>query len=131
MARTYKTTHWRLVRPEGMTDADWKAFRKVHGYKSGEGRYIFGVPRGTGKLQEAANDPGMSSHKDGHFVDWKTDSTVAPSIKENRGDLTNKATKAMMFANSKSGKTISPHEIREQLRKSYYQVQYGPDGRAK
>jgi len=126
MARTYKTTHWRLVRPEGMTDADWKAFRKVHGYKSGEGRYIFGVPRGTGKLQEAANDPSMSSHKDGHFVDWKTDSTVAPSIKENRGDLTNKATKAMMKA-----KKMTPSAARKAAKAAYYQVQYGPDGRAK
>lgn len=109
-----------------MTDADWKAFRKVHGYKSGEGRYIFGVPRGTGKLQEAANDPGMSSHKDGHFVDWKTDSTVAPSIKENRGDLTNKATKAMMKA-----KKMTPSAARKAAKAAYYQVQYGPDGRAK
>lgn len=110
-----------------MTDADWKAFRKVHGYKSGEGKYIFGEPRGTGKLQEAANDPAMTRHdENGHFVDWKSDDTVAPSIKKNRGDITNKATKAMMKATK-----MHPAAARKALRSAYYTVQYGPDGRAK
>lgn len=132
MAKVYNTTNWRLVRPDGMSNDAWKAFKKVHGNKSGEGKYIFGEPKGTGALQKAANDPKMSRHEGGrHEVDWKTDKTVAPSVRENRGDLTGKA---VAKADKKFFKKMgykTPAQIRRFLQKTYYLVQYGPDGRAK
>lgn len=132
MANVYTTTNWRLVRPKGMTDAVWKAFRRVHGKASGEGTYIFGDPPGTGALQDAANDPSMSSHVDGqHVVNWKNDDTVAKSVRKYRGDLTGKD---VAKADKKLFKKLgykTPAQIRRFLQKTYYLVQYGPDGRAK
>lgn len=134
MAKTYKTKWWRLVRPEGISDADWKAFKAVHGKNSPTGAYIFGDPPGTGALQDAANNKKMANHKDGHKINWKSDGIVSKDIKKRKGDITNKkvaeAPKAFYKKLSKTGHA-DPGFVKRQLRKNYYVVQYGPDGRAK
>lgn len=131
--RPYSTKWWRLRRPEGMGKEEWKAFRKLHGPKSGEGHYIFGDPPGTGALQDAANTESMRVDGNAHDINWKSDSTVAPGVEDIRGKGNFSMSEAMKHraAMARKGKTMSPGEARKHLQAMHYKVSYGPDGRAK
>ena len=129
--RPRSSKNYRLVRPEGMSDATWKAFKAVHGKKSGEGQRIFGNPPGTGVLQDAINNPRVFDPND-YTVNWKKqrDKPVMASIEHFRGDRPHREEISdWMDANPKSKK--GPKAIKRDLKKDWYKVTYGPDGKAR
>lgn len=130
--RPRSTANYRLIRPEGMSDEAWKAFKKVHGSsKTGVGQHIFGKPRGTGALQDAVNNPRAFNPETGE-VDWKRqrDKKVVANIEQHRGDGPHGADVRAWFDNNPNSRK-SPHSIKKALKRDWYKVAYGPDGKAR
>jgi len=129
--RPRSSKNYRLVRPEGMSDATWKAFKAVHGPKSGEGLRIFGNPPGTGKLQDAINNP-RAFDPETYQVNWKKqrDKPVVASIEQHRGDRPHGADIRNWYSNNGNSHK-SPAAVKKSLMRDWYKVTYGPDGKAR
>lgn len=130
--RPRSSKNYRLIRPEGMSDATWKAFRAVHGTnKSGLGQYIFGQPRGTGALQDAINNPRAFDPKT-QEVNWKKqrDKKVMGSIEQHRGDGPHRQELTDWYQSHPKSKR-GPKGLKVELKRDWYKVAYGPDGKAR
>lgn len=130
--RPRSSANYRLIRPEGMSDATWEAFRKVHGSsKTGLGKHIFGQPRGTGALQAAINNPKAFNPETGE-VNWKKqrDKKVIAGIEQHRGDGPHGSDIRAWYDSNQNSKK-NPSSVKKALKRDWYKVAYGPDGKAR
>jgi len=157
----YKTGYWRPVKQSWMNDTVWEAIKGLHkmrrdalskeAHKFAKGDRIYGKEGpghrgyGTGAIQSWA-DKMTKKGVDPHYVnmlDWFVDS--ARSFNGlNGGDfdeLWNQAKSDpnhffievynLMKQNIKGAENLSSDDFKEMMRHNFYDLQYGPDGRAK